>query len=188
MVVVVAPVVHDAPDVGEALEPIALRQLSRNLPLKPSTKAFWVGLPGWMKSGAAPDRSLQKRIALLVSSGPLSQTTALGAAAALPSSSRKSASRAPVIEIATSWPTHILEKSSTTFRMRNRRPLASWPYMKSTGQRSFGRVGMARGTRGRRGLLRRLARTCRPSRAQARCVRLRFTTKPSRLSMRGGVR
>ena len=71
------------------------RQLSRNLPLKLSTKAFWVGFPGWMKFKAAPDRSLQKRIALLVSSGPLSQTTALGCAAALPSSSRKSASRAP---------------------------------------------------------------------------------------------
>ena len=68
------------------------RQLSRNLPLKPSTKAFWVGLPGWMKFKAAPDRSLQKRIALLVSSGPLSQTTALGA---LPSPARKSASPPP---------------------------------------------------------------------------------------------
>ena len=64
------------------------RQLSRNLPLKPSTKAFWVGLPGWMKFSAAPDRSLQKRIALLAGSGPLSQTTALGCAAALPSSSK----------------------------------------------------------------------------------------------------
>ena len=77
MVAVVAPVIHDAPDVGEAPEPVALRQLSRNLPLKLSAKAFWVGLPGWMKFSAAPDRSLQKRIALLVSSGPLSQTTTL---------------------------------------------------------------------------------------------------------------
>ena len=119
MVAVVAPVVHDAPDVGEAPEPVALRRLSRNLPLKLSTKAFWVGLPGWMKFSAAPDRSLQKRIALLVNSGPLSQTTALGAAA-LPSSSRKRASLAPVIEVATSWPD-----------------------MKSIDQRSFGRVGMA---------------------------------------------
>ena len=141
-----------------------------------------------MKSGAAPDRSLQKRIALLVNSGPLSQTTALGCAAALPSSSRKSASRAPVIEVATSWPTHSLEKSTTTFRMRKRWPLASWPYMKPAGQRPFGRVGMASGTRGRHSLLRRLVRTCRPSREQARRLRLRSATKPSRLSMRGSVR
>ena len=100
------------------------RQLSRNLPLKPSAKAFWAGLPGWMKSGAAPDRPLQKRIALLADSGPLSQTTALGG---LPGSSRKSASRAPVTGVATSWPTHSLEKPPATAGMRKRRPLASWP-------------------------------------------------------------
>ena len=156
------------------------RQLSRNLPLRPSTKAFWVGLPGWMKFSAAPDRSLQKRIALLAGSGPLSQTTALGAAAALPSPAGKSASRAPVIEVATSWPTHSLEKPAATSGMRKRRPLASWSDMKSIDQRSFGRVGAAIRTRG--GRLRRLARTCRPSREQARRLRLRVATKPSRFS------
>ena len=103
MVAVVVPVVHDAPDVGEAHEPVALRQLSRNLPSKLSTKALMVGLPGWMKSGVAPDRPPQKRIALLADSEPLSQTTALGA---LPSSSRKSASRAPETGVATGWPDH----------------------------------------------------------------------------------
>ena len=60
--------------------------------------------------------------------------------------------------------------------------------MKSTGQRSFGRVGMAIRTRGRHSLLRRLARTCRPSREQARRLRLRVATKPSRLSMWCSVR
>ena len=37
-----------------------------------------VGLPGWMKFSAAPDRSLQKRIALLVSSGAVVADDGLG--------------------------------------------------------------------------------------------------------------
>ena len=72
--------------------------------------------------------------------------------------------------------------------MRKRRPLASWSDMKPAGQRSFGRVGIAIRTRGRHSLLRRLVRTCRPSRAQTRRLRLRVATKPSRLSMWCSVR
>ena len=88
----------------------------------------------------------------------------------------------PVIEAATSWPTRSMKKPAAASGMRKRRPLASWPDMKSIDQRSFGRVGMAIRTRGR------LARTCRPSREWTRRLRLRFTTKPSRLSMWCSVR
>ena len=46
------------------------RQYSRNLPLKLSTKAFWVGLPGWMKCSLTPLSLDQKNMALQVSSAP----------------------------------------------------------------------------------------------------------------------
>ena len=73
-----------------------------------------------MKLSVAPNRLLQKRIALPVDSRSLLRT------AALPSSSKQSTSWALEIDATTSWPMHSLKESSMA-RMWNQRPLASWP-------------------------------------------------------------
>jgi len=52
--------------------------LSLNQALKLSTKAFRMVFPGWMQCRFALLRRLQKNMALLVGSGPLSQTGVSG--------------------------------------------------------------------------------------------------------------
>ena len=54
------------------------RQYARIFPLKLSTNAFCVGLPGWMKCSFTPAFFAQKYIVFDVNSGPLSQTIVFG--------------------------------------------------------------------------------------------------------------
>ena len=139
------------------------KQLSRSRALKLSTNAFCVGFPGWMKFSFTARSCDQKNIALLVSSGPLSITMLFGSGRAKAISSSKRARRCPEIDVSTTWPTHLREKSSTMLRMRIRLPSASWSCTKSSDQRSFTRVGTTIGTRGRMSFFRRFVRTCIPN-------------------------
>ena len=154
-----------APDVGEAPEPVLVQAAVPELAVEALHEGVLGGLAGLdeVQDRAGPFAPKAHRLAGQF--GAVVADDGLGRRRGLAQLVQEERQPAPVIEAATSWPTHILaKKSSTTFRMRNRRPLASWSDMKSTGQRSFGRVGAASGTRGRHSLLRRLVRTCRPSR------------------------
>ena len=101
-----------------------------------------------------------KNIALLVSSGPLSQTMAFGSARCAASRSSSRARRWPEIEKLTTWRTHSRLKSSTTFSTRKRRAFACWSLTKSIDHRSYTLTGTAIGARGRVSFLRRLVGTC----------------------------
>jgi len=130
-------------------------------PLNDSTNAFCVGLPGWMKCSFTLFSCDQKNIALHVSSGPLSQTIVFGSGRFC--SLRKRASLTPEIEVSVSCPTHSRLKSSTIFRTRNRRPVASWSDTKSIDHLSLQRTGTTIGTLGLINFLRFLVRTWSPS-------------------------
>jgi hypothetical protein len=69
-------------------EPIEIETILSELPIEALPKAFWVGLPGWMKCNFTPVRLAQKNSALLVNSGPLSLTIVLGSGRLSRSNSR----------------------------------------------------------------------------------------------------
>ena len=117
-------------------------------------KAFWVGFPGWMKANFTAVFLLQKHIALLVNSVPLSQVIDVGSWRCSPSCSKKRATWWPVMETDTSCPTLSLVKSSTILSTRNRLPWLNWSETKSIDQRWFGWVGTIIGNRGRCSFLR----------------------------------
>ena len=56
LVVVDPPLLDRGARLVEGQKPVLVETSSRNLPLKLSTKAFWTGLPGWMKRSSTPLR------------------------------------------------------------------------------------------------------------------------------------
>jgi hypothetical protein len=74
--------------------------------LKLSQYAFSIGLPGRMKCSATPRECAQASSALLVNSGPLSQTIAFGAPRTAMISLRTRATRKPEIDVSTSIARH----------------------------------------------------------------------------------
>jgi hypothetical protein len=92
-------------------------------------------------------RIAQRRMALKINSVPLSLTIILGLprSAMSPSSSR--ATRRPNSEVsATSVMLSRVQSSTTTDRMRKRRPSVRWSATKSKPQRSFGAGGISIGS------------------------------------------
>jgi hypothetical protein len=57
------------------------------------------------------------------------------------------ATRRPEIDVSTTAARHSLVTSSTTLKMRNRRPLANGSWTKSTDQRTFSTARVIRGAR-----------------------------------------
>ena len=102
-------------------------------------KAFCIGL-----RGAMSDRPMS-RIALLVSSLPLSLTTILGLPRSALSRSSSRATQMPESEVAAISARHPRIQSVTTVRMRKRRPSVRWSDTKSSDHRSFGVIGTSIG-------------------------------------------
>src|SRR5712664_2416389 len=86
-------------------------------------------------------------MALLVSSLPLSLTTIFGLPRSPISRSSSRATRAPESEVSATNARHSRVQSSTTVRMRKRRPSVSWSETKSSDQRSLGAIGTSIGAR-----------------------------------------
>ena len=84
---------------------------------------------------------------MLVSSVPLSETTVSGAPRRPMMASSSRATRLPDSEVSATRPRHSRVKSSTTVRMRNRRPSVSASLTKSSDQRWFGPCSSAAGAR-----------------------------------------
>ena len=133
-------------------------------PLKLSQKPFCIGFPGAMKCHTILLSCVQASMAFEVNSVPLSETIMLG----LPRRSIKTvssrATRRPEIDVSGIAAKHSRVTSSTMFRMRNRRPQASWSWTKSRDQRALAAASTRIGARvpAARRRPRRL-RTARPS-------------------------
>ena len=91
-----------------------------------------------MTCQATPAASVQASIAFEVNSVPWSLTIDSGLPRLATSALSSRATRLPEIEVSTTAARHSLVTSSTTLRMRSRRPVTSWSCTKSTDQRAFG--------------------------------------------------
>src|SRR6201990_3475619 len=80
----------------------------------------------------------QANMTFEVNSVSLSETIMPGLPRRLINAVSSRATRRPEIEVSGIAAKHSRVTSSTTFRMRNRRPQASWSWTKSTDQRAFG--------------------------------------------------
>src|SRR6185312_10709712 len=118
---------------------VSLSSSSRIRPLKLSTKAFWIVLPGAMKCQLMLVSLHQASMALQVNSVPLSETIEPGLPRPSTIAVSSRATRRPEIDVSGIAPRHSLVTSSTTLRTRKRRPLANWSWTKSSDQRAFGR-------------------------------------------------
>ena len=107
-------------------------------PLKLSQKLFCIGFPGAMKCQTTLLSFAQANMAFEVNSVPLSETIMPGLPRRLINAVSSRATRRPEIEVSGIAARHSRVTSSTIFRMRNRRPQASWSWTKSTDQRAFG--------------------------------------------------
>ena len=96
--------------------------------------------------------------------GPLSETIMPGLPRRLINAVSSRATRRPEIEVSGIAARHSRVTSSTMFKMRSRRPQASWSWTKSTDQRAFGLDSTRFGARDPTARLRaRRLRTVRPS-------------------------
>ena len=133
-------------------------------PLKLSQKLFCIGFPGAMKCQTTLLSFAQANMAFEVNSVPLSETIMPGLPRRLINAVSSRATRRPEIEVSGIAARHSRVTSSTIFRMRNRRPQASWSWTKSTDQRAFGLDSTRIGARDPTARLRaRRLRTVRPS-------------------------
>lgn len=80
----------------------SFRHSSQNLPLKPSTYAFSIGLPGRMKQTATPRMWAHASSVRPANSGPLSSTMRFGRPSVAASRSRTRTTRAPGSDRSTS--------------------------------------------------------------------------------------
>ena len=80
-----------------------------------------------------------------MSSLPLSLTTIFGLPRSIISRSSSRATRVPESEVSATSAKHSRVQSSTTVRMRKRRPQVSWSDTKSSDHRSFGIIGASIG-------------------------------------------
>jgi hypothetical protein len=128
------PVIGDLLHLVEGLEQVGVEHLRPIRAVNRSMKAFWFGLPGSMKRNAIPRCSAHSTKACEVSSLPLSRRSAAG----WPYSSMRCSSMRIVrrlgIEVPISIPRACRFASSSTFRVRNRRPSYSASSMKSIDQ------------------------------------------------------
>src|ERR1700733_14179055 len=107
-------------------------------PLKLSQKPFCIGFPGAMKCQTTLLSCAQANMAFEVNSVPLSDTIIPGLPRRLINAVSSRATRRPEIEVSGIAARHSRVTSSTMFRMRSRRPQASWSWTKSADQRAFG--------------------------------------------------
>lgn len=140
------------------------RHEARSFPLNDSMKAFWIGLPGWMKLSSTLFLNDYRSIALLTNSVQLSQTIFFGSPRVSFKRSSSRATHVPPIEVSTKSRTASCVKRSFTVNTRKRRPDANESITKAIAQISFGFVG-AMNINLLSSLFRRLVRlpTCSPS-------------------------